>query len=54
MFVSLQQITFKLGNFTDFKMFFPAVFRRIFGNWSQSKADLIVEVSFLPLDKVIS
>ena len=30
--VSFQQINFKLGNFTDFKAFFPALLR-IFSDW---------------------
>ena len=37
-FVSFQQITFKLGNLTDFKAFLPAVLTG-FANWSQSKVE---------------
>ena len=43
--ISFQQLSFKLGNFTDYNVFFPAVCWQIFTNWSQSKVENIVEGS---------
>ena len=43
-FVSFPQITFKLGTFTDFKVFFLSMLTD-FANWIQSKVEKTVDGS---------
>ena len=44
-FISFQQLTFKLRNFTDYNAFFPAVCWQIFTDWS-GKVEGSIELWF--------